>query len=211
MRLVLLGKPGAGKELQGRTLAKRLGVPRIVTGALLREAVERNTGRGAQAARCLRDGTLVPDEVTVPLILERLHRSDCRSGFVLDGFPRSMSQAQLLDVALARSGLELAAALLLDVSDETSMRRMLGRRIDPVTGDVYHLEFDPPRCDEVARRLERRHDDTEAVAKERLDSFRRRTQPVVDHYTARRTIVRIDASRPLTDVTAQINESLGLT
>jgi adenylate kinase len=183
MDLVLLGAPGAGKGTQGALLAERLGIPKVATGDMLREAVRQGTDLGREARRIMDAGELVPDGVILGMVRERLSAADASEGAVFDGYPRNVAQAEALDGMLAELGRRIDHVVYIDVEDDAIVRRMTGRRTDPETGTVYHAEFNPPPP-EVAGRVVQRDDDREETVRHRLVVYRESTAPLVDHYRA---------------------------
>ncbi|HEY8414917.1 MAG TPA: adenylate kinase, partial [Thermaerobacter sp.] len=186
MRWIFLGPPGAGKGTQAARLAERAGVPQISTGDMLRAAVRAGTPLGLEAKRYMDAGQLVPDDVTIAIVRERLAQDDCRRGFLLDGFPRTVPQAEGLAAALEELGVGLDGVLYFDVPDEVVVERLSGRRVCPECQATYHVRFDPPReagrCDRCGAALVQRHDDREETVRERLAVYRRQTEPLVDYY-----------------------------
>jgi adenylate kinase len=200
MDLVLLGAPGAGKGTQGALLAERLGIPKIATGDMLREAVRQGTPLGREARRYMDAGELVPDEVILGMVRERLSREDAAKGAVFDGYPRNAVQAEALDGMLAAMGRGIDRVVYIDVADEAIVRRMSGRRTDPVTGEVYHVEHNPPPP-EVAERVVQREDDREETVRHRLRVYRETTAPLVEHYRGAGVPVHtVDGTRPIDEV-----------
>lgn len=182
MRLILMGPPGAGKGTQTKRLVERYRIPHISTGDMLRQAIAAGTVLGQTAGELIRRGDLVPDEVVTPLALARLSQPDCANGFVLDGFPRTCPQAEALDADLQRQNLRLNAVLLIEVPDDLLVERIVGRRIDPLTGTIYHLKFQPPPPD-IVPRLIQRGDDSEDAIRARLRKYHALTAPVAEHYS----------------------------
>jgi len=183
MRLILLGPPGAGKGTQAAFIAEKYGIPQISTGDMLRAAAEAGTPLGLAAKKLMDGGQLVPDEVVVVLVEERLRAPDCARGYLLDGFPRTIPQAE----AMRKAALPLECVLELDVPDEEIVARMSGRRVHPASGRSYHLQFNPPqtpdRDDVTGEPLIQREDDREATVRKRLEVYRRQTRPLVEYYT----------------------------
>ncbi|MBA2668994.1 MAG: adenylate kinase [Gemmatimonadetes bacterium] len=209
MHLILLGAPGAGKGTQGSILASRLGIPKIATGDILREAVRAGTPLGNEARHFMDAGELVPDEVILGLIREAL-RSEAAAGAICDGFPRNVSQAESLDVILADDRKAIDAVIALEVPAEAIVKRMAGRRTDPDTGAVYHLESNPPPA-EIASRVVQRPDDREETIRHRLDVYRESTAPLVKFYESRGVPVhRVNGDGPIDRVQADILQRLGL-
>jgi adenylate kinase len=180
MDLVLLGAPGAGKGTQGALLAGKLGVPKIATGDMLRDAVRQGTELGLKAKAVMDAGQLVSDDIVLGLVRERL-ASDAADGAIFDGYPRNVAQARALEGLLAEDGRRIDAVVYIDVDDDSIVRRMSGRRTDPETGTVYHVEHNPPPAD-VADRCIQREDDREETVRHRLEVYRQSTAPLVDHY-----------------------------
>lgn len=208
MDLILLGAPGAGKGTQGALLSERLGIPKIATGDMLRDAVRAGTELGRQAKGHMDAGTLVPDEVILGMVRERLQQPDAARGAIFDGYPRNAAQAASLDEMLAGIGRRIDAVVYLDVDDDAIVRRMGGRRTDPETGLVYHVEHNPPPA-EVAGRCVIRPDDVEETVRNRLDVYRKSTAPLVEHYRAAGVPVHtLDGDRPIETVQADIVERL---
>ena len=183
MDLILLGAPGAGKGTQGALLATALGVPKIATGDMLRDAVRDGTELGRQAKGYMDAGALVPDDVILGMVRERLSQPDARGGAVFDGYPRNAAQAASLDAMLAEIGRKIDAVLYLEVDDDAIVRRMGGRRTDPETGSVYHVEHNPPPA-EIAARCVIRPDDVEETVRRLLEVYRQSTAPLVELYRA---------------------------
>jgi len=204
MDLILLGAPGAGKGTQGALLATALGVPKIATGDMLRDAVREGTELGRQAKGHMDAGALVPDDVILGMVRERLAQDDAKGGAVFDGYPRNAAQAGSLDAMLAGIGRKIDAVIYLEVDDDAIVRRMGGRRTDPETGSVYHVEHNPPPA-EVAPRCVIRPDDVEDTVRNRLDVYRKSTAPLVEHYRAAGVPVHtVDGARPIETVQAEL-------
>ena len=189
MRLILVGPPGAGKGTQAKRLVEKLGVPHISTGDMLRAAVKAGTELGKQADVLMKAGKLVPDEIVIGMVRERIKQPDAAKGFMLDGFPRTRPQAEALDAALAEANVALNAVVFIDVGDEIIEKRITGRRSDPQTGDIYHMEFNPPPqgVDVVQR-----DDDTSDAVRERLAKYHRDTAPIVPFYESKGLLRRVD-------------------
>jgi len=204
MNLILLGAPGAGKGTQGALLAERLGIPKIATGDMLREALRAGTPLGTEAKRYMDAGELVPDQVILGMVRERLAEPDAAGGAIFDGFPRNVEQAKSLDDMLGGMGRGIDAVVYLDVDDETIVRRMSGRRTDPETGVVYHVEHNPPPA-EVAGRVVQRDDDREETVRHRLEVYRRSTAPLVEHYrTVGVPVHTVDGDRAIEEVQREV-------
>src|SRR5687767_3331500 len=209
MDLVLLGAPGAGKGTQGALLAGRLGVPKIATGDMLRDAVRQGTALGLEARRYMDAGELVPDAVILGMVRERLAQADAAGGAVFDGYPRNVAQAESLDAMLRELGRCIDAVVYLEVDDDAIVRRMSGRRTDPETGVVYHVEHNPPPAD-VAARVVQREDDREETVRHRLEVYRQNTAPLVDYYRqASVPVHEVDGGQEIEAVQTRIGELLG--
>jgi adenylate kinase len=202
--LILLGAPGAGKGTQGALLAAELGVPKIATGDMLRDAVREGTALGREAKGYMDAGALVPDDVILGMVRERLSQDDARGGAVFDGYPRNAAQAGSLDEMLRGIGRAIDAVVYLEVDDDAIVRRMGGRRTDPETGSVYHVEHNPPPA-EIAARCVIRPDDVEETVRTRLEVYRKNTAPLVEHYRAAGVPVHtVDGGRPIEAVQAEL-------
>ena len=191
MRMILVGPPGAGKGTQASRLVERFRIPHISSGDMLRAAVKEGTAMGVAADRFMKAGQLVPDDVVIGMILERIEKPDCDGGFMLDGFPRTRPQAEALDVALATAGVALDAVVLIEVPDQLLEERAVGRRTDPVTNTIYHLKYNPPPHDVVARLVHRKDDTTEAV-QTRIAKYHSDTAPIIPYYMAKGILRRVD-------------------
>ena len=200
MRIVLLGPPGAGKGTQARKLSERYGLSVIGTGDIFRNHVARGTSLGLAAKEYMDQGDYVPDEIAVNMVLERLEQPDTREGFILDGFPRTVAQAQALEGALAAASRPLSAVLNFKIGDEVAVKRLMSRIVCPNCKRVYNLEFKRPRvegiCDVCGHRLEPRSDDDEETIRRRLEVYRRETQPLVLYFWERGLLRDIDAEAP---------------
>jgi adenylate kinase len=212
MRLVLVGPPGAGKGTQAEFVAAQLSVPKISTGDIFRANVAAGTPLGVQAKRYMDGGQLVPDQVTIDMVADRLADGDALDGFLLDGFPRTVPQASALDKLLADLGVGLDLVLELVVEDEEVIRRLSGRRTCRGCGKIWHVTFDAPSregvCDRCGRELYQRDDDKAATVAERLRVYARDTAPLVDFYGAQAKLVGIDATGPVEDVTVRAIDAL---
>ncbi len=209
MRMILFGPPGAGKGTQAARLLERLGVAHLSSGDMLRAAVREQTALGLAADGYMKAGALVPDQLVCDLVVERLGKPDCANGFMLDGFPRTVPQAEALDATMARAGIALDLVLVIEVPDELIVDRITGRRTDPVTGTIYHLQFSPPPAD-VADRVVQRSDDTEEACRTRLAKYHSETRPVLPVYEPRGIVKRVDGVGRPDEVTARIVEAIGL-
>lgn len=189
MRMILVGPPGAGKGTQAARLVDTFRIPHISSGDMLRAAVKEGTQLGLEADRYMKAGQLVPDDVVIGMILERIAKPDCASGMMLDGFPRTRPQAEALDRALAEAGKQLDVVLLIEVPDQLIVDRITGRRSDPKTGRIYHVQFDPPP--EGVEVVQRKDDTVEAVTT-RLAKYHSETAPIIPYYQERGILKRVD-------------------
>ena len=212
MRLVLVGPPGAGKGTQAEFISAHLSVPKISTGDIFRANVTNGTPLGVEAKRYMDGGQLVPDDVTINMVRERLAEADAADGFLLDGFPRTVPQAAALDKMLADLGTQLDLVLELVVDDDEVIRRLSGRRQCRGCGKIWHVEFDATSkegvCDRCGGQLYQRDDDKPEVIAERLRVYSRDTAPLVDYYGAQGKLVGIDATGPVEDVTTRAIDAL---
>ena len=204
LNLILFGPPGAGKGTQAARLQEDFRLPYVATGDILRAAVKDGTELGLKAKGFMDAGELVPDELVIDLIVDRIGADDARDGFILDGFPRTRAQADALGEAFDELGRRITAVLLFDVPDEDLVRRISGRRVSVKTGRVYHVESDPPkhegRCDVDGSRLVQRDDDKPEVVEKRLEVYHAETEPLVSYYDERGSLRRIDGTRSPTEV-----------
>lgn len=212
MRLVLVGPPGAGKGTQAEFVAAHLAVPKISTGDIFRSNVSQGTPLGVEAKRFMDAGELVPDEVTISMVRDRLAEPDAGAGFLLDGFPRTTPQAAALDKLLVDLGAALDLVLELVVDDDEVIRRLSGRRTCRGCGKIWHVEFDAPsqegRCDRCGAELFQRDDDKPETIATRLREYTDKTAPLVDYYGAQSKLVGIDATGPVEDVTVRAIDAL---
>jgi adenylate kinase len=212
LNLVLLGPPGAGKGTQAERLAEDFGLPYIATGNMLRDAVREESELGAKAKEYMDRGDLVPDELIIEMIKERLDKPDAAGGFILDGFPRTEKQAEALDDELKQVGRQLSSALLIDVPEEEVVRRLSGRRVCVKGQHNFHVDFDPPkhpdRCDVDGSRLVVRDDDKPEVVQHRLGQYREKTAPLIDYYANQEILRKVDGARTPDQVHDQIRAIL---
>lgn len=213
LNLVLLGPPGSGKGTQAKVLAEEYHIPHVSTGDMLRDEVRRGTTLGVQAKEIMDSGGLVPDKIVAGMILQRLDRKDCARGVILDGYPRNVEQAEVLDGILAELGRTLERVVLIDVADDEIVRRLSGRRSCPQCGRVYHLEYNPPAdgraCDDCGSELTQRDDDREDVVRERLRQYHEKTAPLIGYYRHRGLLVGIDGAQGMEIVTKAVIEAIG--
>ena len=212
MHILLMGPPGAGKGTQAAELVKEFGIPHISTGDMFRAAVKEGTELGKQAKACMDNGKLVPDEVTIGIVRERLAKDDCKKGFILDGFPRTVEQADALTGILKDLGLTLTRVLNISVPAEDLIERAVGRRICKKCGATYHTKFNPPKkegiCDVCGSELFQRADDTAETMKNRLSVYEASTKPLIDYYKAAGVYTEVDGRQPIEKVTQDLIEVL---
>lgn len=205
MDLVLFGPPGAGKGTQAQRLVRLLGVPQISTGDLMRAERKAGTELGKKFDEYMSKGLLVPDELVIDLFAARLSKPDAEKGAIFDGFPRTQAQAEALDALLARLGRSIHKVVVIDLSVQDVLDRITGRRIDPSTGQVYHVRYNPPP---PGIEVEQRKDDTEEVVRRRDESYRRDTEPVLPYYEERGLVARVDGLGELDQVTERIRAAI---
>jgi len=214
LRLVIFGPPGAGKGTQAKMLSERLGIPHIATGDMFREAVKAGTELGRLAKQYMDRGELVPDNIVIGLVEERLRQPDCSKGFILDGFPRTVKQAEALDDVLAKLGIGLDAVINLEVGEDEVIKRLSLRRTCKKCGAVYHLIFNPPRederCDRCGGPLYQRDDDKEETVRNRLKVYRQQTKPLLDYYRQRGLLRDVDGEKPIDEVFAEVLSHIGV-
>ncbi len=212
MKIIMLGAPGAGKDTQAQMIADKYDIPHISTGDIFRENVKKGTALGMEAKKYMDQGLLVPDELTVKILLDRVAQADCKNGYVLDGFPRTIPQAEVLDKAIKELGEKIDYAINVDVPDENIIRRMSGRRACLACGATYHIEHIPPKqegiCDKCGKELVQRDDDKEETVKNRLDVYHKQTQPLIDFYTKQGVLRTVDGTMDMKDVFTAITTLL---
>ncbi|MGW0362019.1 adenylate kinase [Streptomyces sp. NPDC002990] len=213
MRIVLVGPPGAGKGTQAAFLARNLSIPHISTGDLFRANISQNTELGRRAKAFMDAGDLVPDEVTIGMAKDRMEQPDAAGGFLLDGFPRNVAQAEALDVMLQAEGMKLDAVLDLEVEEDEVVKRIAGRRTcRNDSSHVFHVTYAPPKtdgvCDTCGGELYQRGDDSEGTVRNRLEVYHTQTEPIIDYYKAQGLLVTIPALGEVADVTQRAMEAL---
>ena len=213
MKIIMLGAPGAGKGTQAKMIADKYGVPHISTGDIFRANIKNGTELGMEAKKYMDQGLLVPDELTVRILLDRVAQDDCKNGYVLDGFPRTIPQAEVLDSELTKLGDHIDYAINVDVPDENIVKRMSGRRACLTCGATYHIEHVPPKkegiCDVCGSELVLRDDDKPETVKNRLNVYHEQTQPLIDFYTEKGVLKTVDGTVPMAEVFAAITAILG--
>lgn len=213
MKIIMLGAPGAGKGTQAKMIAEKYQVPHISTGDIFRANIKNGTELGIEAKKYIDQGLLVPDELTVKILLDRVANPDCVNGYVLDGFPRTIPQAEVLDNALTELDDKIDYAINVDVPDENIVRRMGGRRACLSCGATYHIEHIPPKaegiCDKCGQELVLRDDDKPETVKNRLDVYHKQTQPLIDFYSNKGVLKTVDGTADMKDVFAAIVAILG--
>jgi len=196
--IIMLGAPGSGKGTQAKKMSERFGIPQISTGDMLREAVKQGTEMGRKAKTFMDQGGLVPDEVVIGIVRDRLNASDCAQGFILDGFPRTIPQAEALDTVLGELGKKITTVLSLEVDEADLMERLCGRRTCPGCGAMFHVQFNPPRgegvCDQCGGSLIQRDDDREETIRARLVNYKKSTEPLIGYYGGTGTLQSVRAA-----------------
>ena len=210
MKIIFLGAPGAGKGTQADIVAQRLGIPTISTGAIIRESLKEGTKLGIEAKKFIEAGALVPDNVVIAIIKERLAKSDCKNGFILDGFPRTVPQA----IALDEMGVKLDAVLSLEVSDDTIVERMSGRRVCSTCGASYHVIYNPSidgeNCDKCKTKLTTRADDAPEVVLSRLEVYHTTTEPLKDYYAKAGNLKLVEGADEIEETSRRTLHALGI-
>ncbi len=212
MNLILLGPPGAGKGTQAKRIVEKYGIPQISTGDMFREAVSKGTELGKKAKEYMDRGELVPDEIVIGIVRERLSQDDCQNGFILDGFPRTIKQAEALDEMLDDMNRKIDAVINITVPDEEIVKRIVFRRTCKNCGAVYNLIYSPPkvegRCDECGGELYQRDDDKEETVRERLRVYREQTEPLIQYYSQKGVVRDIDGTKSIDEVWNEIEKVL---
>lgn len=214
MKIIMLGAPGAGKGTQAKKIAAEYSIPHISTGDIFRANIKEGTELGVKAKSYIDSGNLVPDEVTIAMLLDRIHQNDCKKGFVLDGFPRTIAQAVSLGEALDKLGEKIDYAVEVDVPDSAILNRMSGRRVCLSCGATYHIEFTPPTkenvCDSCEHELVIRDDDKPETVKKRLEVYHELTSPLVDYYDKHGILKKVDGTKlpeeVFSDIIAMLRE-----
>ena len=213
MRIILIGPPGAGKGTQAKRMIDRLQVPQISTGDMFRAAVGEGTPMGIKAKEYMDKGALVPDEVVIGVVEERFEKDDCKKGFILDGFPRTLEQAGALDRLLEKMGSQLDHVVVIDVPDESLVERLTGRRTCRGCGYMHHVKFDAPKvdgvCDKCGGELYQRDDDQEATIRQRLNGYHAQTAPLIDYYSKSDKVRMIDGTMTMQEVEAAVTKAIG--
>ena len=213
MKIIMLGAPGAGKGTQAKKIAAKYGIPHISTGDIFRANIKNGTELGLKAKSYMDAGGLVPDEITIGMLLDRIHQADCENGYVLDGFPRTIPQAESLTEALKKNGESIDFAVNVDVPDENIISRMSGRRACLNCGATYHIVYNAPKkegvCDACGQELVLREDDKPKTVKKRLDVYHDQTQPLIDYYTKAGVLAEVDGTKDINDVFDDITKILG--
>ncbi|MBD5552072.1 MAG: adenylate kinase [Lachnospiraceae bacterium] len=212
MKIIMLGAPGAGKGTQAEMISEKYNLPHISTGDIFRANIKNGTELGKEAKGYMDKGLLVPDELTVRILLDRVAKEDCKNGYILDGFPRNIPQAEVLDAELNKLGDKIDAAIDIEVPDESIIKRMIGRRACVSCGATYHLENVPPKkegiCDKCGDKLILRDDDREETVKNRLNVYHEQTQPLIDFYQRKGVLKSLDGTKDMMDVFQEITEIL---
>ena len=212
MRLILLGPPGAGKGTQATNIVKEYGITHISTGDIFRHNIKNQTELGKKVKEFLDNGKLVPDELTIDLVWDRLSKEDCKNGFLLDGFARTINQAKALQEGLKERGLKLDKVINIDVDKNILVKRLSGRRVCKECGETYHIENKPTKkegiCDKCSSEVIQRADDNEITVLERIEVYEKQTFPLIDFYTDLGLILTVDGTLPIEDVFSQIKKSL---
>ena len=207
MNIVLFGAPGAGKGTQAKELIKKYEIPQISTGDILREAIAKKTPLGLEAKKLMDGGNLVSDDLVNGLVEARLQEADCEKGFILDGFPRTVAQAEALDKILEKFNKKIEKVIALDVSDDEIIERITGRRVSKKTGKIYHIKYNPP-VDEKEEDLEQRVDDNKETVMKRLEVYNKQTAPVLEYYKKQNKVYSVDGAKKLEEITKDIIDIL---
>lgn len=212
MRIIMLGAPGAGKGTQAKMIADQYGIPHISTGDIFRSNIKNGTELGKKAKTYMDQGQLVPDELTCDLVVDRIAKDDAKNGYVLDGFPRTIPQAEALKAALAKRGEKIDFAIDIEVPDENIVTRMSGRRACTSCGATYHVQYNPPKkegiCDVCGKELVLRDDDKPETVRKRLEVYHSQTQPLIDYYKKDGVLAEVDGTQEISTIFSQIQKLL---
>lgn len=212
MKIIMLGAPGAGKGTQAKMISAKYGIPQISTGDIFRANIKNQTELGKKAKSYIDQGLLVPDELTLDLVTDRLAKDDCANGYILDGFPRTLKQADALTAALKKQSAAIDFAVDIEVPDESIIERMGGRRVCPKCGATFHVKYNPPKqegiCDVCGEKLIIRDDDKAETVKKRLNVYHESTQPLIDYYKKAGCLKAFDGTLPMDEVFAKIDQVL---
>jgi adenylate kinase len=213
MNIILIGPPGAGKGTQATRMIERLQVPQISTGDMFRAAVKEGTPMGKKAKECMDKGALVPDEVVIGVVNERFQKPDCKKGFILDGFPRTLDQAKALDELLKKLGTKLDHVVVIEVPDDYLVERLTGRRTCKGCNYMHHIKFDPPKkegvCDKCGAELYQRDDDKEATIRQRLTNYHNQTSPLIEYYGKQNVVRMIKGTGSMEQVQDAVKAAIG--
>ena len=212
MKILLIGPPGGGKGTQAKFLSEKYNIPQISTGDMLRENVKNKTSLGKEAKNYMNEGQLVPDSLILNMMKEKLNHNSMNMGYILDGFPRTLPQANGLDEVLSSLGQTLDTVIMINVDDETIVNRMSGRRVHIESGRVYHVTFNPPKIDGLdnltGEKLVIREDDKESTVRNRLKVYHSQTKPIIEHYSTKGLVNKINGNNPIDEVKAEIEKCL---
>ncbi|AJA49710.1 adenylate kinase [Clostridium pasteurianum DSM 525 = ATCC 6013] len=213
MKIILLGPPGAGKGTQAKQISTKYNIPHISTGDIFRKNISEKTELGVKAQSYIDKGLLVPDELTIDIIKDRLDNEDCKNGFLLDGFPRTVKQAEALELFLNQKGDKIDYVLLVKVPESSILERMTGRRVCLKCGASYHIKFNPPKvlgkCDACNSDIIQRKDDSEETVKERIDVYNKQTEPLIEYYDDKKIMHSVDGTQDIEVVFKSISDILG--
>ncbi len=214
MRLVLLGAPGAGKGTQAQVISEKFCIPHISTGDIFRSNIKNGTDMGKKAKEYIDKGLLVPDEVTINIVKDRLKESDCKNGFILDGFPRTITQAEALDEVLSGFGISLDFVVNISVTNNQIIERLSGRRVCQKCGKSYHIKYNPPTegevCDDCHSKVIQRDDDKEETVMRRIRTYHEQTEPLIDYYGKKGILLTIEGQELIEDTTKEVMKVLGV-
>lgn len=212
MKIILLGPPGAGKGTQAKLISDEFNIPHISTGDIFRKEISKETPHGLEAKKYIDKGLLVPDEITLSIVDDRLAKEDCNKGFLFDGFPRTVRQAEELDIMLSREDVEIDATILIEVDNQLILERMTGRRICPVCGASYHIINNSSKidgiCDRCGNKLIQRDDDSHDTVNKRLSVYHKQTRPLIEYYKSKNILFTIDGAESINDTFNKICATL---